>query len=352
MSAKTDCIRAVCFGRYLTYDIIRKRGKESAMRTSKSMRAAAMLLILTLMSSHIYSGTLAKYISTGIKSDTARVAKWGVEVSITGELFGEHYYSADDANPNEISASVVYNVDTAHNDNIVAPGTKNTKGMTIKISGTPEVATTVSAYTRYLYEEAVATEFLFIKGHRGSALAYAMLREAEGVTEDNVTKYYERIEIQTKEGTREQFQRATGFVAGKTYYELQDRVELIAGDSDYTPLNWYLKSKQGNEYVTKMYSSVADLAYDMIPLVWRSYEAGETIDQEYQIWWEWPIDGNDGLDTILGKLMAHKNQGNPSDWFVVKEVETNIYEKVIEGSDKDYNLEVSYDLKITATQVD
>lgn len=102
------------------------------MRTNgKLMRASFILLVLTLITSCFVGGTFAKYISEGQGEDTARVAKWGVEVTGAGDAFAYRYNADDKASG--VGVSVESNVP------VVAPGTSGTfKGVTL--SGTPEVA--------------------------------------------------------------------------------------------------------------------------------------------------------------------------------------------------------------------
>lgn len=102
-------------------------------RNSKLMRASGILLVLTLITSCFVGGTFAKYVSKGEGKDTARVAKWGVEVEVTGDGF-HTTYGKDDVNAgSSISNTVISDV------NVVAPGTKGTFGG-VEITGTPEVA--------------------------------------------------------------------------------------------------------------------------------------------------------------------------------------------------------------------
>ena len=53
------------------------------MRKNKMMRLASGLLVAVLLTTCAISGTFAKYISTASGSDTARVAKWSIEVEGT-----------------------------------------------------------------------------------------------------------------------------------------------------------------------------------------------------------------------------------------------------------------------------
>ena len=103
------------------------------MRKNKMMRLASALLVLTMLTTSVISGTFAKYVTTAEGSDTARVAKWGVEVTVEGsELFLDAYESGNNT------------VATLTADDLVAPGTKNDNGVKFTLKGQPEVAVNVS----------------------------------------------------------------------------------------------------------------------------------------------------------------------------------------------------------------
>ena len=55
------------------------------MKKNIAMRVAAFLFILTMISTCAFATTFAKYITSENSTDTARVAKWGVTVEVTGE---------------------------------------------------------------------------------------------------------------------------------------------------------------------------------------------------------------------------------------------------------------------------
>ena len=61
------------------------------MRKNKMMRAASALLVAVLLTTSTISGTFAKYVTQDSAKDVARVAKWGVELQVEGNLFGETY---------------------------------------------------------------------------------------------------------------------------------------------------------------------------------------------------------------------------------------------------------------------
>ncbi len=110
------------------------------MKKNRMMRVASALLIAVLLTTCSISGTFAKYVTTASASDTARVAKWGVGVSVSVDPFANSYAKTDG---NAISANTVVSATegTAPNttqDDVVAPGTSGTFG-TIQITGAPEV---------------------------------------------------------------------------------------------------------------------------------------------------------------------------------------------------------------------
>lgn len=124
---------------------------------SALLRASGILLVLTLGTSCLVGGTFAKYVTRGSGDDSARVAKWGVEVEVTGGGFGTTY-GKEDANATTIGPSVqgdgsetipfTWNSNGESKSqkeevsNVLAPGTKGTFGG-VKITGQPEVAVKV-----------------------------------------------------------------------------------------------------------------------------------------------------------------------------------------------------------------
>ncbi|WP_165051082.1 MULTISPECIES: hypothetical protein [unclassified Adlercreutzia] len=110
------------------------------MEKNVSLRTASGLFILVLLTTCIIGATFAKYTTSDDATDTARVAKWGVMVTLSGDGAFAEAYSTDgavnDDNNNAISNSVV------SNEKVVAPGTSGTLVNAI-ISGAPEVAVKV-----------------------------------------------------------------------------------------------------------------------------------------------------------------------------------------------------------------
>jgi len=111
------------------------------MKKNVMMRVASILLVLVLMSTSAISGTFAKYVTTASGTESARVAKWGVEVGVKGlyndkdGLFAKTY-AADDGSTSFANTVVA-------EQKVVAPGTKNDEGVSFTLKGKPEVAVQV-----------------------------------------------------------------------------------------------------------------------------------------------------------------------------------------------------------------
>lgn len=100
------------------------------MKRNTILRVSAILLVLTLLSTCVISGTFAKYTTSADANDDARIAKWGVVVEATAEAFTEN---DDDTVISFVSG-----------ENVLAPGTDgNLCGLTI--TGQPEVAVKIDA---------------------------------------------------------------------------------------------------------------------------------------------------------------------------------------------------------------
>ncbi len=108
------------------------------MKKNKTMRFAAMLLALTLVTSCFVGGTFAKYVTTQNGSDSARVAAFGVTINPNGELFNATY-KTDATGTTFTGENSVVGTSSA---DVVAPGTSGTL-TAMTISGTPEVAVEV-----------------------------------------------------------------------------------------------------------------------------------------------------------------------------------------------------------------
>ena len=107
------------------------------MKKNKMMRLASVLLVLTLLTTSVISGTFAKYTTDGYVQDSARVAKFGV--AVVGKTDNENnLFKSTYASDTSDYSDVTVKASTA----VVAPGTSG-KLTEFAVTGTPEVAVRV-----------------------------------------------------------------------------------------------------------------------------------------------------------------------------------------------------------------
>ncbi len=255
---------------------------------NKFMRTAAMLLVLTLVTTCMVGGTFAKYITKDDYTDSARVAQFGVVLEVaTGSNFSETY--KDPANQ-----KVTVETDT-EGQALVAPGTGDAEGIRFKITGTPEVATKLT----------IAME------------------NAE--------------EVFLKDGTYNDYTQAT---------KADGSYETFTLAEDYYPVKFTLKQtagvyKEGGEYKT----ATADAPFTVVNAgtlaqVETAVEAASiefikpnhALDSEYVLTWAWDFgdSANNQADTVLGQIAAEKYTVDAAN----------------------YNLDIKYDITFTVEQID
>ncbi|MBQ6928939.1 MAG: hypothetical protein IJN27_01345 [Oscillospiraceae bacterium] len=110
------------------------------MKKNKMMRLASGLLVAVLITTSTISGTFAKYTTSGEATDTARVAKFGVEIVATNTAFSNAYKDDDSfgvwAKPETDNTLTV--VSSTEAEKVVAPGTAGSLA-SFAVTGTPEV---------------------------------------------------------------------------------------------------------------------------------------------------------------------------------------------------------------------
>ncbi len=107
------------------------------MKKNKIFRIASVLLVATLLSTCAISSTFAKYVTSGSTSDDARVAKFGVNIEGSSDMFKTEYAKSDSNYTGTLS------VQSSSDDNLVAPGTSGSL-VDFTITGAPEVAVRVT----------------------------------------------------------------------------------------------------------------------------------------------------------------------------------------------------------------
>ena len=221
------------------------------MKKNILMRIGSTALVLTMMTSYIITGTYAKYASQNTKNDTARVAKFGVDIAATGSLFGKQY--VDKAGGNGLGST---NFTVSSSEQVVAPGTQNTKGITFTVSGTPEVDVSISI-------RADSTSKVFLK--QKSAFYPNTVTENSTTDKFNVTADYYPV-----------------------LYTLKKDGAAVAGATNVT----------FDVLATKLQETT-------------TYYAGTTLNATYNITWKWDFSASAGLDdevtkkdTLLGDIAA------------------------------------------------
>lgn len=292
------------------------------MKNNKFLRLAAGLFVLCLITTSAISGTFAKYATGDSGNDTARVAKWGVEISTSGTLFGTDY-AANDATENKDSIVLSStNVASAGDDNVVAPGTKNFTGFQVKVTGNPEVA----------YELDASTDAAFNEDIYLAAGDYGVMVEVHGVNDaTDMTNLFK------KDGA--DYVAAGTYVAGATYYALHDVCSLAA---KYLPVQWSVANTGADSVAITVTSQELDtIAQNIVDSIKDiAKDANVATDLSYTLTWEWVFENNSAADTILGNIAANKA--------VVYKTASG-YSPVVEGTH--YNLEVAFGIEVSAAQV-
>lgn len=318
------------------------------MKKNKPLRAAGILLIATMLTTSMVSGTFAKYTAGDHAEDSARVAKFGVTVTADGSLFGEEYNPVGSGN-GIITYSSAANTGTvqvsAQGENVVAPGTKNDTGLGFSVKGKPEVDVTLDG-------SAITTKNVYLK--EGT---YGVMVPVTGITDAN---FAAAGDLYTKAG--ETYTKAAAYNPSVTnYYKLQDKAVLGA---DYYPIVFELTGDTAYNSGTTASDSLAEIktALETKLAVTGGVHQANTdlagaalnLDNEV-ITWEWAFDNNDAADTILGDLAA-KAKGDTTFVGTVVKLDTtdnNYKAPVADPNDNpDYNLNVEFNLTLKVTQVD
>lgn len=352
------------------------------MKKNKALRAASALLVLTLLTTSIIGGTFAKYTSRGSVNDTARVAKWGVDITTSGALYSDAYAIATgdnlpatwtSASPDATQITVAAET---QRDNIVAPGTKSYgNGLSFGISGVPEVAVTVKT--------TIKAEDIFLKAGTYGVLVPATvsdtdsLKKVMGANSDGV--------YELENNTYTKVTDTTVYDSSNTYYILTNKTTI---DNDYYPVEYTLTGSTGNSgtgesktavgIAEKLANAVKSGATDNANEGFKaSYEvsdnfaantnlgtAGPKFGNE-KLEWEWKFgDGNtDSADTILGDLIADRGNNSPSNVVVsVNTTSDSVAALAISNTDDDYtvtvggnvvaNLRTMFDISLEVTQID
>ncbi len=297
------------------------------MKKNKMMRAASALLVATLLSTSIISGTFAKYTTTAEGSDSARVAKWGIQMEKGADMFSATYDSSKETKT--VSSS-------GGEEKVVAPGTSGST--TYKVTGAPETA----------YE-------ITFKGVKNNDVFLAQGLQYTYTDSDTAKNTKYTVPTGTSAGT-----------VDSAYYPVNYSVKITSTSTSCT--FGKVNDSSNDKYITtsgqeQTFETLAE-AMEALSNTKITYSSPNTeAGLEVIISWEWQFDSNasktinvtsghianDAYDTVLGDIAA-KNQdlkvGTGSD---LKPVSDSTDETT---ANSDYDTNIGYSLTMTATQID
>ena len=354
------------------------------MRKNKMMRAASALLVAVLLTTSTISGTFAKYVTQDSAKDVARVAKWGVELQVEGNLFGETYVdeikNSDDPKVLAVQADHKFNTaDGGAMDDVVAPGTENKDGFVFSINGVPEVSGEV------VIDNFVVQNIFLNEGTYG-----VMIKVDETTDVIDADNFKEFGDLYIKNGSN--YVKATAYT-DTTYYTLEDEVVLdvsgasgkyypvmfnldgkyVADNCEIDSLNIVASSiagliagKEGENYLYDLTFDPADTtsSYKLKAEAKNKFNPNTDLATRFtlggeRITWEWKFErGNteaeknmyNGADTILGNLMADAiDTDDTDDTYEVVKLVGSQYEPLVEFTD--YCLNLKFELSLTVAQI-
>lgn len=103
------------------------------MKKNRTMRAATLLLALTLMTSTFVSGTFAKYVTSASGSDKARVAHWGFR---TDSDLNATTFTLDNLFLSSYDGDGDTSVTSQNGEDVIAPGTSGSASFVLRYDNT------------------------------------------------------------------------------------------------------------------------------------------------------------------------------------------------------------------------
>lgn len=218
------------------------------MRKNKMMRTASALLVATLLTTSVISGTFAKYTTTTSGNDTARVAYWGFDqtASINFDLFDDSY--------SNVAAQEI----NGAKDNVIAPGTTKESsfafGYTDGKRNGDTAATITAPEVAYTLNVSVEATGDYDSLDDNESFTWS-LKKTSGETTTTVGTY-------------------------QTVAQLKAAIENLSGETD------------GSK----------DYAAGQLPTAFTN------ADETYTVGWNWAFDGQDVKDTKMGNAINHDSE--------------------------------------------
>ncbi len=292
------------------------------MKKNRIMRVFSVLLALTLISTCAISGTFAKYVTKAEGEDQARVAKWGVLVSVDGNAFADKYAATDEAYLEDGGEYSV--VSSVEGEQVVAPGTSSEEvgaNLVGSVTGTPEVAARYtmegSGIEDVVLKAGTYTDYThLVKANDGTygytdtftldkdyaPIKWNMVIEGKGQTLDVATALYDNLpaanlaQAEAYGLTRE----------GCSIFDAITIIQKVAGNDGYkniveTALGNIVSGGRNFELEADKDAGTFKLSYDFDP--------NKEMDFTFTLSWAWAFEQEnvalyDAADTYLGNVAA------------------------------------------------
>lgn len=286
------------------------------MKKNKMMRIASILMVATLITTCAISGTFAKYVTKVEGTDTARVAKWGVLLTVSAEGTFKTEYATDEnednlPDPYATPYAGEVSVKSSTKDKVVAPGTgmDEEEALIATVTGTPEVATRYTlkisglkdiflpagTYTDY-------TELVLTPATETTAASY-------GYTKTFTTDDYSPIKWNLKVSNSNNVSYDLVGVAKELGYgdfagfSFTDAKAIVESTNAMNALLPELMKMVGGASNAQVNFDGEDIYISM------DFDPNTEMDYTFELTWAWDFDDEgkgtyDKQDTLLGNLIA------------------------------------------------
>ena len=267
------------------------------MKKNWTLKAAGILLALTLITSCFVGGTFAKYVTSSEAAETARVAKFGVHAFVsTGDLF-KTQYTTDDSGK---KANITYSVDSNGSGDLVAPGTKSDGALNVTVLGTPEVAVNVA------FELDITGDVFLNAGTYRDFTTTELTTDGKNASFSLAEDYYPIV------------------------FTLKNSKNEILKSGTLSEIKEYLEDTLSQDIAPN--TNLTTVFTDALQLTWEWKFTDETNENKWV----------DKADTLLGHLAANKDS-------LGRFGENN---SLIKLDPNEFSTDISFTLSITVTQID
>ncbi|MCR5808090.1 MAG: hypothetical protein K6G56_00855 [Clostridiales bacterium] len=300
------------------------------MKKNWTVKVAALMLALTMITACFVGSTFAKYVTKAQGEGQARVAKWGILLTMNGAPFAKQYETHDDTYNED--GKHKYSVISSMDDYVVAPGTsskdKDVNGdMVATVKGTPEVATRYTLEIKNWKDVVLPamngyvdyTQLVLKDGEYG----YFNTFDLEGAYtpikwnlvisgKDQEFNLADKIIEVLQNGHQDQLDAAIalGFTEnGCSIFSAMQILKKVAGKDEYKDIVEEALSgivSGGTNFQLEVTDTTLKMSYDFKP--------GKEMDYTFTLSWQWPFEvkDNDGevieiydqADTYLGNIAA------------------------------------------------